>query len=66
MHHSVGVVRSIGTQPTDADKQPYIALLENGMTAGALTRLAADTTFNTTNINLVGLAETGIEYIPVS
>jgi hypothetical protein len=49
-----------------ADKQPFIALLENGMTAGALAHLAADTSFNTTNINLVGLAQTGIEYIPVS
>jgi hypothetical protein len=56
----------IGTKPTDADKQPYIALLENGMTAGALARLAADTAFNTTNINLVGLAQTGIEYIPIT
>jgi hypothetical protein len=56
----------IGTKPTDADKQPYITWLENGMTAGALTRLAADSSFNTTNINLVGLAQTGIEYIPVS
>ena len=56
----------IGTKPTDADKQPYIALLENGMTAGALARLAADSSFNMTNINLVGLAQTGIEYIPVS
>jgi hypothetical protein len=55
----------IGTTPTAADKQPFVALLENGMTAGALARLAADTTFNTTNINLVGLAQTGIEYIPV-
>jgi len=56
----------IGTKPTDADKQPYIALLDNGMSAGALARLAADTAFNTTNINLVGLAQTGIEYIPVT
>jgi hypothetical protein len=56
----------IGTKPTEADKQPYIALLENGMTAGALARLASDSSFNTTNINLVGLAQTGIEYIPVS
>jgi hypothetical protein len=36
------------------------------MTAGALTRLAADSSLNTTNINLVGLAQAGIEYIPVS
>ena len=55
----------IGTKPTAADKQPFIALLENGMSAGALAHLAADTSFNITNINLVGLAQTGIEYIPV-
>jgi hypothetical protein len=55
----------IGTKPTAADKQPFIALLDNGMSAGALARLAADTSINTTNINLVGLAQTGIEYIPV-
>jgi hypothetical protein len=55
----------IGTKPTSADKQPFIALLENGMSAGALAHLAADTSFNATNINLVGLAQTGIEYIPV-
>jgi hypothetical protein len=56
----------IGTKPTAAEKQPFIALLDNGMTPGALAHLAADTSFNTTNINLVGLAQTGIEYIPVS
>ena len=56
----------VGTKPTLADKQPFIALLENGMSAGALAHLAADTSFNTTNINLVGLAQTGIEYIPLS
>ena len=56
----------IGTKPTEADKAPFIALLENGMSAGALAHLAADTSFNTTNINLIGLAQTGIEYIPVS
>jgi hypothetical protein len=55
----------IGTKPTAADKQPFIALLENGMTAGALAHLAADSSFNITNINLVGLAQTGIEYLPV-
>ena len=56
----------IGTKPTEADKAPFIALLENGMSAGALAQYAADTSFNITNINLVGLAQTGIEYIPVS
>ena len=56
----------IGSKPTTADKQPFIALLENGMTAGALAHLAADTSFNTTNINLIGLAQTGIEDLPIS
>ena len=54
----------IGFKPSAADKAPFIALLENGMTAGALAHMAADTSFNTSNINLVGLAQTGIEYIP--
>ena len=55
----------VGTEPTASDKQPFIAMLENGMTAGALARLAADTSFNIININLVGLAQTGIEYTPL-
>ena len=42
----------------------FNTLLENGMTAGALAHLPADTSFNTTNINLVGLAQTGIEFLP--
>jgi hypothetical protein len=55
----------IGTQPSIADKSPLIAMLQKGMTPGALAQLAADSTFNTSNINLVGLAQTGIEYIPI-
>jgi len=35
------------------------------MTAGAFAHLPSDKDFNTTSINLVGLAQTGIEYIPV-
>jgi len=55
----------IGSTPSTLDKAPFIKMLEAGMTPGALARLAADTSFNTTNINLVGLAQTGIEYTPV-
>jgi len=54
----------IGTKPTASDKAPYIALLENGMSSGALAHLAADSAFNISNINLVGLTLTGIEYTP--
>ena len=56
----------IGTEATTAIKAPYIKMLSDGMKVGDLVVLAADTSFNTTNINLVGLAQTGIEYIPVS
>jgi hypothetical protein len=55
-----------GTTATSADKAPYVKLLDDGMSAGTLAWLAADTSFNTTNINLVGLAQTGIEYIPIT
>jgi hypothetical protein len=54
----------IGTKPTASDKAPYIALLESGMSSGALAHLAADSAFNLANINLVGLTLTGIEYTP--
>ena len=43
----------------------HIKMLTDGMRVGDLVVLAADTSFNTTNINLVGLAQTGIEYLPV-
>jgi len=55
----------IGSPASALDKAPFIRMLVDGMKAGDLVALAADTAFNTSNINLVGLAQTGIEYIPV-
>jgi len=55
----------IGTEATTAIKAPYIKMLTDGMKVGDLVVLAADTSFNTANINIIGLAQTGIEYIPV-
>lgn len=55
----------IGFPASAADKAPFVKMLDDGMKPGDLVVLAADTSFNTTNINLVGLALTGIEYIPV-
>ncbi len=49
-----------------ADKAPFIKMLADGMTPGALAQMAADTSFNTTKINLVGLTQTGLEYTPVA
>lgn len=52
-----------GAAPTAAQAAPYVTMLDNGSyTAGTLGVLAADTSFNTTNINLVGLHQTGIHY----
>jgi Ca2+-binding RTX toxin-like protein len=56
----------VGYIPSKADKAPFISLLENGMTSGALAHLAADSSIHLMSIKplLVGLAQTGIEYIP--
>jgi len=56
----------IGTQPTDSDKAPYVELLKNGMPPGQLVRLASDSTFNTLKIDLVGLTQSGIDYLPLT
>ena len=52
----------VGTIAINNEKAPYIGMLENGMTPGALALMAADTAFNIANINLTGLALTGIVY----
>jgi hypothetical protein len=55
----------VGSAPSANDKAPVVKMLEDGMAPGVLARLVAETSFNTTNVNLVGLAQTGIEYTPV-
>jgi Ca2+-binding RTX toxin-like protein len=52
----------VGTPPTPAQAQPYVGLLEAGMHPGDLAVFAAETDENAANINLVGLAETGLAY----
>ena len=51
------------TLPTSADKAPYIAMLEQGASAGTLGILAADSSYNINQINLLGLSQSGIEYL---
>ena len=50
--------------PTPADNLPqYSALIDNGTyTAAELAVAAADHSLNTTNIDLIGLSQTGLEY----
>ena len=52
-----------GSAPTAAQAAPYIDMLDSGTTTpGALGVLAANTGTNTSNINLTGLQQTGIQY----
>ena len=52
--------------PTPADNiSQYSALIDNGAyTSAGLAIAAANHDLNATNIDLVGLAQTGVEYIP--
>lgn len=52
----------LGFNASAADKAPFVKMLTDGMKPGDLVVLAADTSFNTNNIGLVGLIQTGIEY----
>jgi subtilisin-like proprotein convertase family protein len=53
-----------GSGPSFQQAAEYVALLDNGQfSVGSLTVLAADTGLNIANINLVGLAQTGLDYI---
>jgi hypothetical protein len=55
----------VGSAPYATDKAPFVAWLEAGLSAGALAHLAADLPANQSNINLVGLVQTGLAYTPV-
>ena len=56
----------VGSTPTDVNKAPYLDMLNQGqITVGGLGVLAAETSLNINNIHLVGLAQTGLEFIHV-
>lgn len=53
----------VGKPATSSDIEPYKAMLEtNQLSIAQLTILAADTSINASNIDLVGLAKSGLEY----
>jgi Ca2+-binding RTX toxin-like protein len=54
----------VGFEATFEIKAPFIKMLEDGLKPGDFVVMAADHLLNATNIGLVGLAQTGIEYIP--
>jgi hypothetical protein len=53
----------VGSAPSTEQAQPFLDMLNTGMTVGQLGVLAADTDINQNNINIAGLATTGIEFI---
>lgn len=53
----------VGTAPTTQQAQPFVDMLRTGTSVGALTLLAADTPLNAANVDLVGLAKSGVEYV---
>jgi len=53
----------VGNAPTASEAATYVSSLESGMSMGDLGVFAADHDLNTTNIDLVGLTQTGIEFI---
>jgi hypothetical protein len=54
----------VGVAPTAPERAFYVNLLDEGMTIGTLGALAADTAINAQNINLTGLYQTGLAYLP--
>jgi hypothetical protein len=55
----------VGQAPDAATRKTFTDLLDNGtFTVGGLGVLAADTELNKVNINLVGLEQTGLAYLP--
>jgi hypothetical protein len=54
----------VGSAPDAGALTYYKGLLDNGTyNQGTLGVLAADTALNTTKINLIGLVQTGVEFI---
>ena len=54
----------VGSMPSAEQAQPLVDILNRGdISIGALAVVAADTSFNQANINLSGLAATGLAYV---
>jgi hypothetical protein len=54
----------IGVAPTAEQADPFVKMLEDkSYTLTSLAKMAADTPYNTTSVNLTGLADTGLPYL---
>lgn len=54
----------VGQAPTAEQAQPFVDALLAGMPVGEFTLMAANAELNLAHIDLVGLARSGIEYVP--
>ena len=55
----------VGVPPSESDRGYFVGLLESGAyTVAGLGVMAADYFMNLDNINLIGLADQGLEYVP--
>jgi hypothetical protein len=54
----------VGVAPTNEQAAPIVELLNKGMSPGELTKIAAMLDLTATRINLTGLSETGLEFVP--
>jgi len=52
----------VGSAPSAADARPFVEMIAGGTSAGELAVLAAQSDLNAANIDLVGLAESGLGY----
>jgi hypothetical protein len=56
----------VGQPPSAEVRQSFVSLLDSKVhSVGSLGVLAANTDINRTNIDLVGLAQTGLAYLPI-
>lgn len=56
----------VGLSPSAAEAAYYVEMLDNGThTVSSIAIMAAETSLNLENIDLVGLYQTGLEYLPV-
>jgi hypothetical protein len=54
----------IGVAPNADQAAPFVKMLDDkSYSVTSLAKLAADTPFNTSGVNLVGLANTGLAYL---
>jgi hypothetical protein len=52
----------VGTAMPADERAHWVGLLDGGQSVGAITVIAADSSLNATNIDLIGLASTGLAY----